>query len=235
MLETRQELILKLIVEDYIQTAEPVGSKQLADRHGLDISSATIRHEMVALEQEGFLRQPHTSAGRIPTEKAYVYYLQHVIEPMQSHPQPAEISVRFGTEETIERTLKSLAKRLVDASGETAIVAFDPSWTYYTGVSNLLGKPDFSDAELLRSISLLVDQFDDVVTRLYHRINDQTVVYIGSQNPFGDQMATVLVKYQIGNAQEGLLGLVGPIRMNYGRNITLVEEAKEIMMDLYAG
>ncbi len=233
MLEIRRELILKLIVEDYIQTAEPVGSKQLADRHGLDVSPATIRNEMALLEQEGYLRQPHTSAGRIPTEKAYVYYLQHVVEATPSTPTAREFTKQVDQQDTVEHTLKALAHQLVDASGETAIVAFDPGWSYYTGVSNLFAKPDFNEMALLRSVSTWIDQFDQVLGQLYNRIDDERVVYIGSQNPFGDQMATILIKYRIGNAKEGIVGLVGPLRMNYARNIALVEEAKEVIMELY--
>ena len=73
----RQEHILQLIVEEYIKTVEPIGSKFLQQKYQLAVSSATIRHDMSVLEQEGYLRQPHTSAGRVPTEKAYLFYLQH--------------------------------------------------------------------------------------------------------------------------------------------------------------
>ncbi len=232
MLDTRKETILRLIIEDYIQTAEPVGSKQLAERHGLDVSSATIRNEMAFLEQEGYLRQPHTSAGRVPTEKAYLYYLQHVVESVpQAHART--LSASTSPDESIEFTLRRVAKRLVDVSGETAIVAIDPRFGYYTGVSNLLAKPDFDDVDVLRSVSAMVDQFDDVVSKIYPTIDDETVVYIGSQNPFGDQMATIIVKYRLGRAQEGLLGLVGPLRMDYGRNIALVEQARDLILEMY--
>ncbi len=231
MLDNRREVILKLIVEDYIQSAEPVGSKQLGDRHNLDVSPATIRAAMSLLEQEGYLRQPHTSAGRIPTEKAYVYYLQHVVE--LTTPTSREFSKQIEEQDTVEHTLKALAHQLVDASGETAIVAFDPGWSYYTGVSNLFAKPDFGEMALLRSVSMWIDQFDAVLAALYDRIDNERVVYIGSQNPFGNQMATILVKYQLGNKQEGIVGLVGPLRMNYARNIALVEEARELMEQMY--
>ena len=232
MLDPRKETILRLIVEDYIAHAEPVGSKQLVERYRMDVSSATIRNEMAWLEQEGYLRQPHTSAGRVPTEQAYLYYLQHVVEAMPRAPEfdwqpPPAIN------ESIEFLLRCVAKRLVDVSGEAAIVALDPRYGYYTGVSNLLMKPDFSDADVLRSVSAMVDQFDEVVMKVYPLVQDRTVVYIGSQNPFGDQMATIIVKYQRGSVHEGLLGLVGPLRMDYRRNIALVEQAKELITNLY--
>lgn len=232
MLDARKDTLLRLIIEDYIQTAEPIGSKQLADRHGLDVSSATIRNEMAVLEQEGYLRQPYTSAGRVPTEQAYLYYLKHVVEPTQGH-RSRDLNASVAPNDSLEFALRRIAKRLVDVSGETAIVAIDPRFGYYTGVSNLFAKPDFDDVDVLRSVSALVDQFDDVVSKIYPLIEEQTVVYVGSQNPFGDQMTTIIVKYRIGRAHEGLLGLVGPLRMDYGRNIALVEQAKEFILEMY--
>ena len=71
LLEDRKLEVLRAIVEDYVSTQEPVGSKTLVDRHNLGVSPATIRNDMAALEDEGYIAQPHTSAGRIPTDKGY--------------------------------------------------------------------------------------------------------------------------------------------------------------------
>ncbi|MBM5790103.1 hypothetical protein FJZ23_03400 [Candidatus Parcubacteria bacterium] len=232
MLDTRKQTLLQLIVEDYIQSAEPVGSKQLLQRHRLDVSSATIRNEMAVLEQEGYLRQPHTSAGRVPTEQAYLYYLQQVMQPTRDRrrldwEEPDDDGESVGT------ALRRLAKRLVEISGETAILAMEPNVGYYAGVSNLFAKPDFSDVEMMRALSATVDQFDEVVAQVYPLVSEQTVVYVGSHNPFGGEMATVIVKYHAGDLAEGLLGLIGPLRMDYRRNIALVEQAKEAITQLY--
>jgi heat-inducible transcriptional repressor len=78
-LTERQRLLLALIVRDYIETAEPVGSMRLVGHYKLDLSSATIRNEMAALTEMGYLRQPHTSAGRVPTEEGYRYFVTHVV------------------------------------------------------------------------------------------------------------------------------------------------------------
>lgn len=78
-LSERQRLILALVVRDYTETAEPVGSMRLVDHYKLDLSSATIRNEMAALTAMGYLRQPYTSAGRVPTEDGYRYFVTHVV------------------------------------------------------------------------------------------------------------------------------------------------------------
>lgn len=78
-LSERQKLILALVIRDYIETAIPVGSRRLVDHYGLDISSATVRNEMAVLTEAGYLRQPHTSAGREPTEEGYRYFVRQLM------------------------------------------------------------------------------------------------------------------------------------------------------------
>jgi heat-inducible transcriptional repressor len=81
MLDERKSAILRAVVEEYIDTAQPVGSGHVANASGVDVSSATVRNEMAGLEAEGYLRQPHTSAGRVPTEKGYRFFVDHLRQP----------------------------------------------------------------------------------------------------------------------------------------------------------
>ncbi len=229
----RQEIILKLIVEEYIQSAEPVGSKFLCDNFQLNVSPATIRNDMVSLEHEDYLRQPHTSAGRIPTEKAYQYYLKNVVskEQVQVKGQPFKDAAKNKNE--VQQTLKQLARQLVEVSGETAIVASEPEWSYYTGVSNLFSKPDFQTLELVETLSEIVDRFDEVIFSLFGVVPDEPVILIGSKNPFGNGMSAMLVRYKVAPEQRGLLGLVGPLRMNYSKNLALLNRAKYVIDSMY--
>ena len=86
MLEDRKLEVLRAIVEDYVSTQEPVGSKALAERHNLGVSPATIRNDMAALEDEGYIAQPHTSAGRIPTDKGYRLFVDRLssVKPLST-------------------------------------------------------------------------------------------------------------------------------------------------------
>ena len=86
MLDERKLTVLRAIVEDYVSTTEPVGSKTLVDRHHFDVSSATIRNDMAVLEELGFIAQPHTSAGRIPTEKGYRLFVDRLsnVKPLSA-------------------------------------------------------------------------------------------------------------------------------------------------------
>src|SRR3989338_6046855 len=117
-MDPRQETILKFIVDDYIRNAEPVGSKWLSDQGGLDVSPATIRNDMAALEEAGYLRQPHTSAGRVPTEQAFVYYLKHFVEARHEGGFIDRLRSVAHETQSEEATMKAFARTLVDLSGE---------------------------------------------------------------------------------------------------------------------
>ena len=86
MLDDRKLAVLRAIVRDYVSTMEPVGSKSLVDRHHLDVSPATIRNDMAVLEEEGYITQPHTSAGRVPTDKGYRFFVDRLssIKPLSA-------------------------------------------------------------------------------------------------------------------------------------------------------
>ncbi len=233
-LEPRQEAILKAIVDEYIRSAQPVGSRSVAELSGSLVSPATIRSEMAALEDEGFIVQPHTSAGRIPTEKAYVYYLQNFVSAEPGHAASAQLrkSVADGRSTgTGEPDMRDLARTLMELSGEMAIVAVDPRNSYYSGVANLVGKPDFSDIAVVQELSRMLDRFDQLVGEVFDRMTSEPQVLIGSENPFGKDMSAVMVKCRLPNGQIGILGLIGPMRMDYGRNLGLVTDIQEILDD----
>lgn len=239
-MEPRQQQLLRLIIDDYIKTAEPVGSKYLVEQYALDISPATVRNEMSLLEEEGYLRHAHTSSGRIPTEKAYQFYLKEFLGNRDTSVGAPLVGAHAGAdrkafdhiehEPNKESAVKSIAKRLMEVSGESAIVAFDPNWSFYTGVSNLMQKPEFHDS--VPALAELVDQFDAVVSDMFDRVSHEPQVFIGSHNPFGDQMTTIIVRYDFPNTAGGILGLVGPMRMDYARNIALLEAATKIINEL---
>jgi len=231
-MESRQEQLLRLIVEDYIKTAMPVGSKYLADTYQLDISPATIRNEMGILEQEGYLRQPHTSAGRVPTEKAYLHYLQTVVPPQSNESCVPDMDESDFSNDP-ESVLKCVAQRLVEISGETAMVSVDKDWSYFTGVSNLFHKPEFQDLETATSLGDLIDQFDAVMTKSFDQVPFETQVLIGSHSPFGDQLTTMMIRYKLPGNKHGLIGLVGPMRMNYARNLALLQSAQKYIQALF--
>ena len=115
MLDERKLAVLRAIVEDYVSTTEPVGSKSLVDRHGLDVSPATIRNDMAVLEEQGYIAQPHTSAGRVPTEKGYRLFVDRLssVKPMSAAERRAIetfLAGAYSLDEIVARTVRLLAQ-----------------------------------------------------------------------------------------------------------------------------
>src|SRR3954468_2325539 len=115
MSEERRLAVLRAIVEDYVQTREPVGSKALVDRHNLGVSPATIRNDMGALEEEGYIAQPHTSAGRVPTDKGYRLFVDRLstVKPLSTPERKAIQAFLDGSldlDDVVARTVRLLAQ-----------------------------------------------------------------------------------------------------------------------------
>ncbi|HEY1675312.1 MAG TPA: heat-inducible transcriptional repressor HrcA [Streptosporangiaceae bacterium] len=115
MLDDRKLAVLRAIVEDYVSTNEPVGSKNLVDRHSLDVSPATIRNDMAVLEEQGFIVQPHTSAGRVPTDKGYRLFVDRLtgVKPFSSAERRAIetfLAGAYDLDDVVMRTVRLLAQ-----------------------------------------------------------------------------------------------------------------------------
>lgn len=128
MLDERKANVLRAIVEEYIRTAQPVGSGHVAVAPGITVSSATVRNDMATLETEGYLVQPHTSAGRIPTEKGYRYFVDHVATPAKlATPDVAQIKSFFTQAHgELEEMLSDTSRLLADLTQYASVVTGPP-------------------------------------------------------------------------------------------------------------
>ncbi|MCL2542947.1 MAG: heat-inducible transcriptional repressor HrcA [Nocardioidaceae bacterium] len=125
MQEERRLAVLRAIVEDYVATEEPVGSKSLVERHGLNVSPATIRNDMAALEEEGYLHQPHTSAGRVPTDKGYRMFVDRLstVKPM-SAPEKRAISAFLDGAVDLDDVVNRSVRLLAQLTHQVAVVQY---------------------------------------------------------------------------------------------------------------
>ena len=211
-LEVRKETILDSLVREFIKTAEPVSSMHLAEKAELAVSSATVRNELADLENDGFLVQPHTSAGRVPTEAAYRYFVEYL-----SHPQKND-SVshsRFQAFFKDRDDVKAAAKMLAALTKECAFVLFEPNDTYYTGLTNLFSQPEFGEREIAVNISGALDQLDEAVSKLKPEGVVKTL--IGCECPLDRRSSIVYA-----NAGKRIVGVVGLVRMDYEKIIGLL-------------
>jgi len=213
----RQEKLFLKIVQEYIDSAEPVGSSLLASKYNFGVSAATIRNDMVDLENEGLIMHPYTSAGRIPTEKGYKLYLDNYLHKIKEiNKRDKDKLNELNKEKDKEIKIKNIAKEIAHLSGSAVVVALDRNNVYYTGIANLLAQPDFADLPVIYNISEVMDHLDEVVLEIYDQV-DKIEVKIGSENYFDRSCASVLVR----NGEQ-LIMILGPVRMNYERNIGLI-------------
>ena len=125
MLEDRRLAVLRAIVEDYVATHEPVGSKALVERHHLGVSPATIRNDMAALEEEGYITHPHTSAGRIPTDRGYRLFVDQIsnVKPM-SAPERKAIERFLGDAVDLDDVMGRTVRLLAQITQQVALVQY---------------------------------------------------------------------------------------------------------------
>ena len=223
-MDSRKEALLSQIIKEHIKSANPVGSKLLESKCRLGVSSATIRNEMAELEKDGYITHPHTSAGRLPTEKGYRYFLDHLIKfselgKKEQESLQAYLNGLKGRE--LDSMIKQAAKYIAEVSKNTVVVGFSDRDVYYTGIANLFSQPEFNRPDCVYDLSLLVDHSDKVMSEIFESI--QVIeVRIGTRNPFGNQCSVVLAPWRI-KSQKGILGILGPMRMDYERNLGLVK------------
>lgn len=224
----RQKQLFKNIIEEYVKTAQPVGSKLVVEKFQMDISPATVRNDMAELENLGLIRQPHTSAGRIPTEDGYKYYVENFVqlekELDKKDKEEIQISVNQNSENDFDQEIKSLAKVIAEKSNSGIIVGLPNHKVYYTGLSNLFSQLEFQNLELISSISEVFDHLDEMMDDVYDDFSEEVEILIGDKNPFSENCSIVISKNK-----DVLFGIVGPKRMDYQRNIELINFIKNII------
>ncbi len=226
-MNSRGEKILNLVIESYIANAEPVGSKFLVSVGGLDLGEATIRNELRALEEEGFLTHPHTSAGRIPTEKGYKHYIKN-LNLAKSHISKNDgkiLSNSLEKDTDHESSFKNMAKTMVELSNETVVIAFSPENIYYTGLSNLFNKPEFTELSLVAGISEMFDHCEESLEGFFDKVDVNPQYFIGDEHPFGEMLSVVSMRF----GKDGLVALLGPKRMDYKYNFGLMKKLLELI------
>ena len=226
-MQERRKKILKAVVKEYQRTGEPVASHDLARRWHFDFSPATARAEMLVLDKEGFLEQPHTSAGRLPTDKAFRFFIEELGEEELSQSEREQILERLR--EFHDDSMKERAQFLADCSrglGLSGIFGRAADW-HGAGLRWLAEEPEFEDDDL-KNIMKCFDSLEDDFNKFFSDLDEETAIFIGRENPI-----KYLRNYSLvvtGFAKEdgrGVLGILGPKRMNYQRNKFVLEETRK--------
>ena len=226
----RQQLLFKILVEDYIKTAIPVSSQNILQSCALNISSATIRNDLKNLEDLGLIRQPHTSAGRIPTEDGYRHYIHtHLHIEGLALPVREKNSLKNENNEQSDGDIKLVIKKASSLIGQLVFATFDTDYTYYTGLSYLFNQPEFKEYNLVYQVSQVIDHFDDVLyeTIRNHSTKEEVGIFIGSENPFSKECSALITPYHLNQESTLYLGILGPMRMDYAKNISVLHYLKD--------
>lgn len=232
----RQEIILGSVIREYVDFAMPISSALLAEKYDFDLSPATLRAEMMALEEEGYLYQPHTSAGRIPTDKGFRYFVDCLMEekPLSIQEQKilqTEVLKLKAQNKMLARTTAKLLSAMSDNLAISGLV--DSEDFYKSGTQKLLSKPEFSNLDSVCKLAEVLDYLDENAEDLFDKLegNNKSKIFIGRENPIGfaDECSMVVSRYNLENGEEGLLAIIGPKRMKYSRNVSIIDYLKKLL------
>lgn len=225
----RQAKILQAIVEQYAEVASPVGSSLLSKV--FSVSSATIRSEMAALERDGYIEQPHTSAGRVPTDKGYRFYVNNLAtadeKPSERRAERA-LTARVQHGGLPEQTIRNAVDTLVELTHNLGLATIG-NQLYMSGLSNLFGQPEFMHPGQVQEVARLLDNLQPW---LYEAApNKPLSVYIGRENPIGRSAGASLIisRFRSPFSDQSYIGVLGPTRQSYRDVMSLVGRAGQAL------
>lgn len=236
MSEDRRKKVLGAIVKHFIQTAEPVGSQTILVSYHFHVSPATIRNDMMTLEDQGYLFQPHTSAGRVPTDKGYRAFVDEMADYESAKEQALATLKKVQLEYKTQKIRESLYDSVSLLARATNLASFattpDNPRTFFLGMSNVLRQPEFAgDTVHASEVIEVLEKGDNFVKTLASLEIDKSVkAFIGEENILPQiQSCSILVTKYSKAGFEGYIGLLGPKRMNYPFNIVILEEVRNLL------
>lgn len=232
----RQEKILSQIIEEYAETAAPVGSVTMAKLFG--VSPATVRAEMARLEAMGLIAQPHTSAGRVPTDAGYRYYVNNlagVVENETFEKQSAAesrgihaLEKRVSSQSRADAAIRGAVDSLVELTGNLGLATVGGQ-LYLSGISRLFMQPEFMDVARVQAVSKLLDNLEPWLREAAP--GEALNIFIGHENPIGknSEVSLIISKFRSPFSDHSYIGVLGPTRQNYLRVMALVKYAGKML------
>src|SRR3989338_3490683 len=183
--QVRKDLILEIVVDRYVKTIMPVSSAYIAEQCRLDLSPATIRNILAELEEQGYLMHPHTSAGRMPTQRGYRYYVDHLIDEIQllnDEKQLIEMEYQRQVLE-LEGLLEKTSEFISNLTHYTSIISIDglDHKLIYKGASNIVAYPDGSNIDKIRDIFLALEEKESILEIINRSLGKKIEIYIGQE------------------------------------------------------
>lgn len=237
-LTERQAQLLKAIIEEYIEGAEPVGSETIEKKYPkLGISPATIRNEMVRLTRTGFLKKPHSSAGRVPTSVGLKFYIHDLMKAKELSVTD-EVAVKekvWNYRFSLDKLLREATRTLAVKAKTLAIATTDDGDIYYAGTANILEMPEFYDINLTRNLLMMLDRYDFWNHLFSQVIDTDDPIHILLGEELGEHLSPCGFVYshcQLGAKSTGVIGVIGPSRLDYPYIIPVVHYFSDLITDV---
>ena len=235
-LSERQKNILRAVVEEYIEIAEPVGSEMLEKKHSFGVSPATIRHEMASLTKEGYLKQPHTSAGRTPTPAGFKLYIDQLMEEkkMSVAEEVAAKENVWDWRHDFSRLVREATRSLAEQTRYLAVSATDEGDIYHAGYSNILDMPEFYDIDVTKTVLSMLDKLETLQALFGKSHSDAPVkILLGEEMGYDylEPCGMVFTQFQTPR-HKGSVGIIGPSRFDFARVIPVVRHYGEMLSQI---
>ena len=226
----RQKKILAQIIEEYAETASPVGSMMMAKLFG--VSPATIRAEMARLEALGLIAQPHTSAGRVPTDAGYRFYVNHLDNDETGLDRSTHaIEVRVTSQSRADAAIRGAVDALVELTGNLGLATIDGQ-LYLSGLTRLFTQPEFGDTGRVQAVARLLDNLEPWLREAAP--GEPLNIFIGHENPIGgnSEVSLIISRFKSPFSDKSYIGVLGPTRQNYARVTALVRRAGQMLEEI---
>lgn len=237
-LTARQTKLLKAIIEEYIESAEPIGSETIEKKYpNLGISPATIRNEMVKLTSAGFLKKSHSSAGRMPTSVGLKFYIKELMKTKELSVTD-EVAVKekvWNYRFSLDKLLREATRTLAGKTKTLAMATTADGDLYYAGTANILEMPEFYDINLTRNLLLMLDRVDFWSRLFSQAVEDEDPIHVLLGEELGEYLAPcgfVYIHYQAGSKGSGVIGVVGPCRLDYPYVIPVVRYFGDLISEM---
>jgi len=236
-LTARQTQILKSLIDEYIETAIPVGSENLDKKYNLGVSPATIRSEMNILTKNGYLKQPHTSSGRIPTPLAMKFYIDQLMEERQMS-LTDEVKTKedvWDSRKNLDSLLDEATRVLADRTKSLAVAATDEGKIWRAGFSNVFLNPEFADLETCSNIFSVIEEVDKMTELFFHRaVSGSPIDVLFGEDldwPGFTPVGIVATHFNV-LGKNAALGVIGPVRTNYSTVIPILKYFRSLMNEI---
>jgi heat-inducible transcriptional repressor len=236
-LTARQTQILKYLIDEYIETADAVGSEALEKKYSLGVSPATIRNEMVALTKLGFLRQPHTSAGRLPTPKAMKFYVNQLMEEKQMS-LTDEVKAKeevWDARGDIDSLFKEATQALASRTQSLAVGAIDDyNKIWHAGYGNVFQSPEFSDLSICEGLFGLLEEVNRINELFFGREPVSPVEVLFGEELGWPNLAPigVVASHFTIRGKNAALGIIGPTRLSYSTVVPILRYFGNLMQEV---